>query len=360
MLAPKHELLHWWCDCSLACRFYLNSFYPPDSITLPYSLIEAAVGVANVAGAPLAAALLLLDGTGGWSGWRWLFLLEGLPSVCVGISMLYVLPKDFQSADFFTTADKAWLAQAHGLDKKHALDAEGLSLMQLLLDACRNHRVWLVGVAALLKNAAMVGILFWCPIIVNAILRGSTIDMAAGSEVVEAATAGKGGHHGLKRMLLASIGMQEKGVEAVLLTAVPFLTAAICAVWVGHRSQQKREKCMHAAVPYFISALLFIAFPYVAEAGGVAAFVCLVLAITSLTCPNAIVNSLASSVSQGPSSAISLALYNAVGNVGGLVGPWLIGRVVQATGLYAIALQVLGLMVAAAGGLCCCFRHWNM
>lgn len=53
------------------CRFYLNSFYPPDQVTVPYSLVEAAVGLANVAAAPLAASLLMLDGSRGMHGWQW-------------------------------------------------------------------------------------------------------------------------------------------------------------------------------------------------------------------------------------------------------------------------------------------------
>jgi predicted MFS family arabinose efflux permease len=65
-------------------------------------------------------------------------------------------------------------------------------------------------------------------------------------------------------------------------------------------------------------------------------------------------------VSVGPSSAIALALYNAVGNLGGLVGPWLIGRVVSATGLYASAVQALGVMVGVAGGLAWYMRRWNV
>lgn len=54
---------------SHVARYYLNAWYPPDAITLPYALVEAAVGVANVAGAPLAAGLLMLDGWRGWRGW---------------------------------------------------------------------------------------------------------------------------------------------------------------------------------------------------------------------------------------------------------------------------------------------------
>lgn len=65
-----HNLLHITCPPPLR-RFYLNSFYPPDQVTLPYSLVEAAVGTANVAAAPLAASLLLLDGKNGMHGWQW-------------------------------------------------------------------------------------------------------------------------------------------------------------------------------------------------------------------------------------------------------------------------------------------------
>lgn len=45
--------------------------YPPDQVTLPYSLVEAAVGMANVVAAPLAASLLMLDGKSGMRGWQW-------------------------------------------------------------------------------------------------------------------------------------------------------------------------------------------------------------------------------------------------------------------------------------------------
>lgn len=288
--------------------------------------------------------------------------------------------------------DKAWLSQALSAHKKHVQEAEAQGFWQLLMDAARNRRIWLAGAAALLKNAAMVGILFWAPIIVNTLLKGGTVDLGA------TASAGPVAAHGHRHLLGAdNVGQQyqywqlqrqrvllseqaagavaegpmpspavtssasgDRGVAAVLLTAVPFICAASCAVWLGHRSQRRREKCKHVAVPYGLAALLFVMFPSIASLGGTWAFICLTLAIASLTAPNAILNSLASSVSAGPSSAIALALYNAIGNLGGLVGPWLIGRVVQATGLYASALQALGGMVAVAGALAWYMKRWNL
>jgi hypothetical protein len=327
--------------------------------------------------------------------------------------------------------DKMWLAQALASHKKHIQESEAQGFWRLLLDASRNRRIWLAGIAALLKNAAMVGILFWAPIIVNTLLKGGSVDL--GATVAEASSMPAHGHHRhLMGALEAAAGLQQgqgfaqqpwqgleagvlqlqhpralldqaagaaaaaavgaganvegairnstaavvkaaagaamaaggrrgdRGIAAVLLTAVPFICAAACAVWLGHRSQQKREKCKHVAIPYAIAAVLFVMFPSVASLGGFWAFLCLTVAIASLTAPNAILNSLASSVSAGPSSAIGLALYNAIGNLGGLVGPWLVGRVVKATGLYATALQALGSMVAVAALLAWYMRRWNV
>jgi hypothetical protein len=356
--------------------------------------------------------------------------------------------------------DKAWLGQALAAQKKHAQEAEGQPFLALLWDAARNRRVLLAGLAALLKNAAVVGVLFWAPIIVASLLRGAPVDLGATAAAAATAAAPSAhGHHHLhhhhhSRHLLAAVATQQqqhqhqqggwsrallganssgggdgvgaggsaaaaagaaalaqpveagrqvvaaaaaaagkaavgvaaaaaqhttpssssssghggggggggsdRGVAAVLLTAVPFVCAASGAVWLGHRSQRRKEKCWHVAVPYFAAAALFVCFPSLASLSSAWAFLCLTAAITALTAPNAILNSLASSVSAGPSSAVSLALYNAVGNPGGLLGPWMIGRVVAATGLYASALQALGLMVAAAGGIAVYMRRWNV
>jgi hypothetical protein len=320
--------------------------------------------------------------------------------------------------------DKAWLAQALSSQQKHAQEAEAQGFWWLLLDAARNRRIWVAGAAALLKNAAMVGILFWAPIIVNTLLKGGQVDLGATAAAGPPSMSAHGHRHLMddvpvaaqdaagvlqleqqgwgarllqpqhRRSLLSeaaaavqaagsngslpaaaaaaveaglaqggsssSSAGRDRGIAAVLLTAVPFICAASCAVWLGHRSQVRKEKCKHVAVPYALAALLFVAFPGVASLGAAWAFICLTVSISALTAPNAILNSLASSVSTGPSSAIGLALYNAIGNLGGLVGPWLIGRVVSATGLYASALQALGVMVAMAGGVAWYMKRWNV
>lgn len=334
-------------------RYYLNSFYPPECITRPYALIEAAVGVANIAGAPLAAGLLSMDGFWGLRGWQWLFLLEGIPSVGLGLAMVYLLPKDLSAARFLSPSDKAWLGEALATVKKHNAQAEAFSSWRLVVEACSNTRLWVVACVAVLKNAAMNGVLFWTPLLVSALLKGDDVDLDADAVAAKHKGGGHGGHH-------HAAVHRGAGVQAVLLTAIPFICAAACAVWLGHRSERHREKVRHVATPYALAAFLFLCFPYAAQASNVAAFLCLTAAITALTAPNAIVNAMAATVGQGPAQALTLAVYNSVGNVGGLLGPWAVGWLVQRTGSYSASMQALGLCLLVATAITSYTKRWGL
>jgi ACS family tartrate transporter-like MFS transporter len=182
--------------------------------------------------------------------------------------------------------------------------------------------------------------LFWVPTLVDAIVYGGDIDVAAGGASREAKSRAR------------------TGSKAVLLSAVPFVCAALCSVWLGRRSQARCEKALHVAVPYAACALLFFLFPIAATLSSVWGFICLTAVVTTLNGANAVLNSFASSIARGPAQPLSLALYNAVGNLGGIVGPWLIGAVVHHTGVYTAAMQVLGVLVAAAAGMVYSMRHW--
>lgn len=283
-----------------------------------------------------------------------------------GCAMWRLLPRDAASARFLTAAEKSWLAATHAANRAPGIGGSsgsggggmqpsgGAGVTTLLLDALRQPRIWLLGLAALLKNAALVGLLFWAPSVVDGLLHGG--DTRTGGRGAGAAAGA--------RLLLGGGGGsgRPRGAAAVLLTAVPFIGGAAAAVALGARSQARRERCRHAGVPYLAAAVLLVAYPALSAAGGVAAFAGLSAAIAALTAPNAVLNALAAAAAgTRASSPLALALYNCVGNLGGLVGPWVIGRVLLATGTYAPALQGLGLLVAGAGALCVgLFPTWGL
>lgn len=93
-------------------------FYPRQYITFAYSAIEAAIALAQILAAPLAAALLNLDGKGGLAGWQILFLVQGGATVLFAAVLRVHLPENVETAHFLSDADRHWLAQQqHGHHK---------------------------------------------------------------------------------------------------------------------------------------------------------------------------------------------------------------------------------------------------
>jgi MFS family permease len=70
-----------------AILYYLTHFYSQSRLTVPYTLVVLGQTLAQVLGGPLAAAIMLLEGAAGLPGWRWLFLLEGIPAVLLAAAM---------------------------------------------------------------------------------------------------------------------------------------------------------------------------------------------------------------------------------------------------------------------------------
>jgi MFS family permease len=149
----------------------------------------------------------------------------------------------------------------------------------------------------------------------------------------------------------------DNGATAVLLTAIPFAGAVAAGLWNGWHSHTTGERPFHVGIPYFISGLLFLTFPLAAHHSVVVAFVILTLVIIGVNSAGGVCTALASAVASGSSVAVSLAVYNAVANIGGVVGPWILGYMVQRTGSYTSAVQVLGLLLCASGLMACLMRQ---
>ena len=92
-----------------ACRYHLTLFYPREQLTLPLSVTKAAVMVAQMLSAPLAAALLALEGAGGMRGWQWLTLIEGAATVAAGLALLALLPASPGDVSGLTDKELAWI-----------------------------------------------------------------------------------------------------------------------------------------------------------------------------------------------------------------------------------------------------------
>ena len=295
---------------------YLTFWFPSQERARAVAKFMTATSIAGVVGAPLASALLKLEGKSHLHGWQWLFLAEGVPTFVMGLSVLWVLKAKPDEATWLTDDEKQWLDGELDRDRKSGGAAEHSSLG----DAFRTPMVWVLAGVFFLDQIGVYTVNLWMPLILNNFL-------------------GKGGSNGT-----------ELSAGAASLIAryatLPYVAAAIFTVIVGWSSDRSGERRWHIAGCMLLSALGF------AWAGLTHSFAFALCAMTlaamgywSLMGP---FWALPTRVLGGRAAAGGVAIITMVGGVGGFLGPFLTGRLRDLThgfsgGLYTIAaLTVVG------------------
>ena len=166
--------------------------------------------IAGVIGGPISGTLLSLHGAGGLAGWQWLFLLEGLPSIVLGVVVLRVLAETPQHASWLTEAERATLVTC--------LREEDAALRhETTGGALRNGRTWLLAIVYFTIPVTLYGIGFFLP-----------------------------------QMLKNASGVSDFAVG--LLSAIPYAAGAIAMVIVGRHSDRTGERRWHVLLPALVSA----------------------------------------------------------------------------------------------------------
>ncbi len=284
--------------------FYLTHWYPARERARAYSWFLAAIPLSGIIGGPVSGALLGLDGWLGLRGWQWLFLMEGLPSVIVGLLVLRLLPDRPREARWLAPAEKAWLERT--LEAERGAVAEhGASLRRALA----NPRVWSLGVVYFLVISGLYAFSLWLP-----------------------------------QLLKASGGLPNFAVGVI--SAVPYLVAAAGMVLVGASSDRSGERYLHLAGPVLIGAAGFVVVAFV-QAPVPLVLGLSVVAFGVLACLGPFW-ALPTAFLKDEAGAGGVALINSMGAFGGFVGPNLLGVVKDRTGSFAPALLLLTAMLAAA------------
>ena len=294
--------------------FYLTRWCPLRERARMIASFMTATLLAGVVGAPLSGLLLSLDGAGGLAGWQWLFLLEGLPAVALGFVVLSVLPERPESAAWLTAEERAALASC--------LSAEGRTqstTAHTIGGALRSPGIWLLALLYFTMPVASYGIGFWLP------------------QIIKTASGGS-------------------DVKVGLLTAVPYIVGAIGMVLIGRHSDRTGERRWHIAIAAFAGAAAAVTSGFVHGHGlapSLAALSIAMLAQASMLGP---FWALATSRLSGSGAAAGIALINSVGNLGGFIGPFMMGYVQSRTRSFAAGLMVIGAIFVAGGALVLTFR----
>lgn len=290
---------------------YLTYWFPPREQARAIALFMTASALAGVIGGPLSGAILAAHGTLGLAGWQWLFIVEGLPSVILGIAAFFYLPNGPDDARWLGEEEKRRLAESLALQQAHQRE-------QTLIGGLTGARVWLMALLYFTIVTGLYGMTMWLPQIVN----------------------------GLGTL---------SNLEVGFISAVPFLAAAVAMVKIGQSSDRCGERRWHVALSAFAGAAGLILSARVHNS---------LLALTVLSLGAAGIWgamgpfwSMPSEYLGGTAAAAGIALINSVGNLGGFAGPYVVGILRQAYHSFSGGLAAMALMLAAAGCIALAIPH---
>ncbi|MBI4886764.1 MAG: MFS transporter [Acidobacteria bacterium] len=293
---------------------YLTRWFPARERAHAVALFMTATAIAGLIGGPVSGALLQLQGTGGLAGWQWLFLLEGLPAALLGVVVWFYLTEGPETAGWLPPAEREWLVARLGRER----ELEGTTGCPSVRGVLASGRVWALGVLYFLLVTAMYGVAFWLPQIVRNLS-----------------------------------GLGDVGVG--LVSAIPYLLAAVCMVPVAKHSDATGERRWHVAAPAAFGAAAMLGTAAVSSpVPGLVLLSCAAIGIWSALGPSW---ALPMSVLSGRGAAAGLALINSVGNVGGFVGPSLVGLAREMTRSFAGGMLVIAASLVAAAALALALPH---
>jgi MFS transporter, ACS family, tartrate transporter len=283
--------------------YYLTYWVPAAERARIVSLFMTAIPISTALGAPLSAAILHLDGRLQLAGWQWLFLLETLPSLLLGILALRQLPDTPAEASWLSAAERAALSARMSAEQVMRVLPYGATVR----GALTHPRVLALCLCYAAAMIGLYGIVFWIPqIFVSARVP------AAGSMV-----------------------------------ALPYALAALVMVaWCRH-SDRSGERTGHIAVAALVGFAGLVG-GSLARDSAVLTVLAISIGVSGTLAILPVFWTLPASRLRGAAAAGAIALINAVGNIGGFAGPYAVGWLKQLTGSFAA-----GLVLTACGVLAC-------
>ena len=261
---------------------YLTHWFPAQDRARALAGLILAVPISFVIGAPLSAWCLSLNWFG-LQGWRWLFILQGLPAIVLGLITPFYLTDHPRQASWLAPDERAWLTELLERERQQARAAGRVRVW----DGLKRPHVFILAAALCLIVLASYGFIFWLP---------ATIHRESGYSVR----------------------------AATLLSALPFL-AAVPGVWfMGRSSDRLGERKLHTAIPLLLGSIFFA---LTAISGQPFILTMIWLCLTGLTlwawAPS--YWALPTTFLGESAAAVSVGLINSIGNLGGFIGPYMVG-----------------------------------
>ncbi|HEY6337422.1 MAG TPA: MFS transporter [Candidatus Sulfotelmatobacter sp.] len=284
---------------------YLKHWFPARARARAVAWFMTANPLAGVIGSPISGTLLGIHGSG-LAGWQWLFLMEGVPAILLGIVVLWILSEAPGEARWLKDDERKWLVEELASEEESD-SSHGGDIWSVFAD----WRVWVLSLVYFGLPAAMYGVTAWLPTAIHSMS-----------------------------------GLSDQMIGAV--AAIPYLATAVAMVLVGRHSDRTGERRWHTALLAFLGAAALGVAAY-----GTGPFLVItgmslgMLGAQSMAGP---FWAMATSQTKGAAAAVSIAIINSIANLGGYFGPYIIGFSRSGTGGFG-GLLAIGVVLAVSGGL---------
>jgi MFS transporter, ACS family, tartrate transporter len=281
---------------------YLTYWFRQRQLAQAMALFLTGNPVASVVGAPLSGVILDHSHWFGLSSWRWLLILEGIPAILGGVVTYFLLPSRPEGAKFLTSEEKEWLRTELAHEERQKLATRRISVGQALL----HRRVWHLSGIAFMALVSMYSMTFWMP------------------------------------QLVKSISSHYSNTTVGLLVMIPYAVALIVMILVSASSDRTLERRYHAAIPAIIGALALMFLGATTASSALISVMLWCLAALGIYSSFAPFWAMPNEFLTGFSAAAGIALINSTANLGGFVGPYVMGAINKRTGSFRGGLVFAG------------------
>lgn len=285
---------------------YFSIWFPSFRLSKVMSLLFLAMPLGVIVGGPLSGWIMdATHGGYGLRGWQWMFLLEGLPAIVLGVFLYFNVTGRIDEA--------TWLSDSEKTLVKNEMAAESKGKRTSLLSAVREPALWILFATSFFYNVGNYGLVFWMPTMVKAM--GSMSNLQIG-----------------------------------LVSAIPYVVASIAMVLNAQHSVKTRERRWHTTIPVVLGGFALLG-SVATQATPLLSVLCLTIGVAGIMCTLAMFWSLPSRILAGTAAAGGAGLVNIGAAVAGFVGPSIMGFLKQLTGNTSVGVGLLAVTLFIAGAL---------
>lgn len=285
---------------------YLNRWFRSKQLATVLGVFTASVPFSYVVSAPLSTAIIQHVSWFGLSGWRWMFLVEGVPAVILGVVAYFFLTNEPAGARWLTEAQRSWLVDAMTAEHAQRREVSHRGVWRTML----NPRVLQLSAIYFVFLVGSIGTSIWLP------------------------------------QIVASFSSSLTATQVGFLATIPYLAGTVAMIWWGHRSDMTGERKVHTWVPMAVAAVSMVVAGFVHSP--LWAMVAITISMAGLYAFKAPFWAMPSQYLSPAALVTAAASINSIGNLGGFVGTYALGVITGVTKNNLIGLAVLGVMVLLA------------